>query len=76
MRFSLPNPPQWHWRARPRETAMVGLLTCAAALAIAGVSDAMPTVEHAPKAGLAALPLPTSPSATELRDVAPGRARR
>ena len=72
MRINLPPPPQWHWRARPRETAIIGLLGCAAALAIAGVSDAMPTLEGAPKAGLAqAAPLPTSPSATELRDVAP-----
>jgi spore germination cell wall hydrolase CwlJ-like protein len=63
--------PPWHWRARPRETAVLGLLGCAAALAIAGVSDAMPTTEGAPGAGLAQTPLPTSPSATELRDVAP-----
>ncbi len=65
-----PAPP-WHWRARPRETAVLGLLGCAAVVAIAGVSDAMPTIEHAPKSSLAATPLPTSPSATELRDVAP-----
>ena len=31
----------------------------------------MPTIEGAPKSSLAAAPLPTSPSATELRDVAP-----
>ena len=71
MHISRPQTPRWHWRARPRETAVLGLLGCAAALAIAGVSDAMPTVDHAPRSGLAASPLPTSPSATELRDVAP-----
>ena len=72
MKLSLPIPPQWHWRAYPRETAMLGVLGCAALLAIAGVSDAMPTLGDAPKARLApAAPLPISPSATELRDVAP-----
>ena len=51
---------------------MLGVLGCAALLAIAGVSDAMPTLGDAPKARLApAAPLPISPSATELRDVAP-----
>ena len=69
MRIEPSHPPQWHWRARPRETAVLGLLGCAAALAIAGVSDAMPTLDHAPRSGLKAAPLPTSPSATELRDV-------
>ena len=71
MKFTLPNPPQWHWRSRPRETAKLGLLSCVAALAIAGVSDAMPTLGNDPRARLAAAPLPTSPSADELRDVAP-----
>ena len=72
MKRNFPIPPQWHWRARPRETALLGVLGCAAVLAIAGVSDAMPTLGDAPKARLApAAPLPTSPSATELRDVAP-----
>ena len=71
MKFTLPNPPQWHWRSRPRETAILGLLGCAGALAIAGVSDAMPTLGNAPKSSLAAAPVPSSPSATELRDVAP-----
>ena len=71
MRITLPIQPQWHWRSRPRETAILGLLGCAAALAIAGVSDAMPTLGNASKASVAATPLPTSPSATELRDVAP-----
>ncbi len=51
---------------------MLGLLGCAAALAIAGVSDARPTLGNAPKASLAAgSQMPSSPSATELRDVAP-----
>ncbi|MBA3729250.1 MAG: cell wall hydrolase [Sphingomonas sp.] len=63
--------PQWHWRTRPRETAVLGLLGCAAALAVASVGDAMPTIEGAPRSSLAPTPLPTSPSATELRDVAP-----
>ena len=73
MQVRFPLPPQWHWRSRPRETAVLGLLGCAAVLAIAGVSDAMPTLGNAPKASLAAgaEPMPTSPSATELRDVAP-----
>ncbi len=73
MKLNPPFPPQWHWRARPRETAILGLLGCAAVLAVAGVSDAMPTLGGAAKANLAAgnAPLPTSPSATELRDVAP-----
>ena len=72
MKLQLPTPPKWQWRARPREAALFGLLGCAAVLAIAGVSDAMPTLGDAPKATLApAAPMPTSPSATELRDVAP-----
>ncbi|MCY7398424.1 MAG: cell wall hydrolase [Sphingomonas bacterium] len=73
MKLSYPTPPQWHWRSRPRETAMLAILGCAAVLAIAGVSDAMPTLGNTPKASLAAgaAPMPTSPSATELRDVAP-----
>ena len=73
MKDRLPLPPRWHWRSRPRETALLGLLGCAAVVAIAGVSDAMPTLGSAPKASLAAgaAPMPTSPSATELRDVAP-----
>ena len=72
MKLNFPNRPQWQWRAHPRETATLALLGCAAILAIAGVSDAMPTLGNAPKARLApAAPLPTSPSATELRDVAP-----
>ena len=70
MRFAFPSTPTWHWRSRPRETAMLGLLTCAGVLAIAGVSDAMPTLGKAPKADLAARStMPTSPSATELRNV-------
>ncbi len=51
---------------------MLGVLGCAAALAVAGVSDAMPTLGTLPHASLAApstSPLPSSPSATELRDV-------
>src|SRR6476659_6628083 len=74
MSFATPSPPTWHWRSHPRETAMLGLLGCAAALAIAGVSDAMPTLGHAPKSTLASAPLPSSPSATERRDVAPEEA--
>ena len=75
MSFATPSTPTWHWRSHPRETAMLGLLGCAAALAIAGVSDAMPTLGHAPKSSLeASAPLPSSPSATELRDVAPEEA--
>jgi spore germination cell wall hydrolase CwlJ-like protein len=55
--------------------AMLGLLACAAALAVAGVSDAMPTLgqPHQPPIAAAAS-LPSSPSATELRDVAPEEA--
>ncbi len=72
MSLALPLTPTWHWRSHPRETAMLGVLGCAAALAIAGVSDAMPTLGNKPSSNLAAgAPLPTSPSATELRDVAP-----
>ena len=72
MKLDLSTLPQWHWRSRPRETALLGAVSCAAALAIAGGSDAMPTLGNAPQASLAAAaPLPTSPSATELRDVAP-----
>ena len=72
MSISFPLTAAWHWRSRPREFAMLGLLGGAAALAIAGGGAAMPTVEDAPKASLAATdPLPSSPSATDLRDVAP-----
>ena len=71
--------PEWLWRARPREIGMLAVLGGAAALAIAGVGAAMPTVEHSPNASLADStpapgPLPSSPSATELRDVAPEEA--
>ena len=71
MSYVSPPTPAWHWRSRPREAAMLGLLSCAAALAIAGVSDAMPTLGDAPRSSLTAAPLPSSPGATELRDVAP-----
>ena len=72
MNLALPSTPTWHWRSHPRETAMLGLLGCAAALAVAGVSDAMPTLGTAPTSSLAATgPLPSSPSATELRNIAP-----
>jgi hypothetical protein len=76
MSIDFPSSPPWHWRARPREFAMLGLLAGAAALAIAGGGAAMPTIENAPKSNLAAAPepLPSSPSATELRDVAPEEA--
>ena len=40
MSFATPSTPTWHWRSHPRETAMLGLLGCAAALAIATVSIA------------------------------------
>ena len=71
MSFANPPTPAWHWRSRSRETVMLGLLGCAAALAVAGVSDAMPSLGAPPPAALAVpSPLPTSPSATELRDVA------
>jgi spore germination cell wall hydrolase CwlJ-like protein len=72
MSFANPLTPVWHWRSRSRETAMLGVLGCAAVLAVAGVSDAMPTLGNAAPAPRAApSPLPTSPSATELRDIAP-----
>jgi len=75
MSISFPSTAAWHWRSRPREFAMLGLLGGAAALAIAGGGAAMPTVEDAPRASLAvADPLPSSPSATDLRDVAPEEA--
>jgi spore germination cell wall hydrolase CwlJ-like protein len=73
MSYIMPSPPLW--RSRSRELAMLGLLAGAAALAIAGGSAARPTIEHVPEATLAAAePLPSSPSATELRDVAPAEA--
>jgi hypothetical protein len=51
---------------------MLGLLGCAAVLAVAGVSDAMPTHGGPASTPLAATPpLPMSGSATELRDIAP-----
>ena len=74
MSIGFPSQPQWHWRSRPREFAMLGLLGGAAALAIAGGGAAMPTVEPAPKPSMIAAasdPLPSSPSATELREIAP-----
>jgi len=76
MSSGFPSVPEWHWRARPREFAMLGLLAGAAALAIAGGGAAMPTVEQAPKQQLAAAPEPppSSPSATELREIAPEEA--
>jgi hypothetical protein len=74
MSIANPSTPAWHWRSRPRETAMLGLLVCAAALAVGGVSDAMPTLGDTPPARLPDAPLPSSPSATELREVAPEEA--
>ncbi len=72
MNIGFPSMPEWQWRSRTREFAMLGLLGGAAALAIAGVGAAMPTVEQAPKANRAeSEPLPSSPSATELREIAP-----
>lgn len=58
------------WQSHPRETVALALLGCAAALAIAGVSGATPTLDRVSGADA----LPTSPSATELRDVAPEQA--
>ncbi len=49
---------------------MLGLLGCAAAFAVAGVSDAMPTVDMSPTPRAdGQSTLPSSPSATELRNV-------
>ena len=65
--------PTWQWRARKRETALIGLVAGAAAVALAGVGMAMPTMGDTPGASIAApaAAVPNSPSATELRDIAP-----
>ncbi|MCY7338878.1 MAG: hypothetical protein LH465_02830, partial [Sphingomonas bacterium] len=74
MTIASPFSPSWPWRSHPRETALLAVLGCAAAIAIAGVSGATPTFgelarDRSPP--VAAAPLPISPSATDLRDVAP-----
>ena len=75
MSYVFPSPPAWHWRSRPREFAMLALLGGAAGLAIAGVGAARPTIDQVAPATFAAPDLlPSSPSATELRDVAPEEA--
>ena len=67
---ALPFKPARPWQSHPRETAALALLGCAAALAVAGVSGARPT----PARAAVAEALPTSPTATDLRDVAPDQA--
>ena len=72
MSLALYSTPSWHWRSRPREIAMLGVLGCAAAFALASVSDAMPNLGTSPTGDLAAaIALPASTSATELRNVTP-----
>ena len=44
MNTALPFRPARPWQSHPRETATLGLLGCAAALALVGVSGATPTV--------------------------------
>ena len=67
---AFPFKPARPWKSHPRETAALALLGCAAALAVAGVSGARPAPARAAVADV----LPTSPTATDLRDVAPDRA--
>ena len=70
----LPFKPARPWQSHPRETAALALLGCAAALAVAGVSGATPIFGDRTAAAPVAEALPTSPSATDLRDVAPEQA--
>ena len=62
------------WQSHPRETVALALLGCAAALALVGASRATPTLVDKARATTASEALPTSPSATDLRDVAPEQA--
>jgi len=75
---ALPFKPTRPWQSHPRETATLVVLGCAAALALVGVSEATPTLgdltRDVRKLAPLAEALPTSPSATELRDVAPDQA--
>ena len=77
MTIAYPFSPSWPWRSHPRETAVLAVLGCAAAIAVAGVSGATPTFGELARdrtQAVAATPFPTSPSATDLRDVAPEEA--
>jgi len=75
---ALPFKPARPWQSHPRETATLVVVGCAAALALVGVSGATPTLgelsRDVGKLAPLAEALPTSPSATELRDVAPDQA--
>ncbi len=68
---ALPFLPSRPWQSHPRETVALALLGCAGALAIAGASWATPQLDSSATAREV---LPTSPSATDLRDVAPDQA--
>lgn len=77
MSIALPFLPSRPWRTHPRETAVLAVLGCAAAVAVAGVSGATPTFGDLARdrsQPVASPPLPASPSATDLRDVAPDEA--
>lgn len=59
------------WQSHPRETVALALLGCAGALAVAGAGWATPQFDGH---GTGREALPTSPTATDLRDVAPDQA--
>ncbi len=68
---AFPFKPARPWQSHPRETVALALLGCAGALAVAGASWATPQLDSYAAQHEA---LPTSPSATDLRDVAPDQA--
>ena len=78
MNLAFPFKPSRPWHSHPRETATLVLVGCAAALALVGAGAATPTLgdlaRDARKLAPLAEAVPTSPSATELRDVAPDQA--
>ncbi len=75
---TLPFKPTRPWTSHPRETATLAVIGCAAALALVGAGWATPTLADLAREGQAAAvahgALPSSPSATDLRDVAPEQA--
>ncbi|HXH00471.1 MAG TPA: cell wall hydrolase [Sphingomicrobium sp.] len=78
MTTTFPFKPARPWQSHPRETATFVLLGCAAALALVSIGAATPTLGDLARDASKLAPLaeaaPTSPSATELRDVAPDQA--
>ncbi len=78
MTAAFPFKPTRPWTSHPRETATLVVIGCAGALALVGAGWATPTLSELQRAGQTVAKangaLPDSPSATDLRDVAPEQA--